>query len=216
MSGATGSGEVTPSPGRRRVVVLAGPSGSGKTRLAHRLREEHGWPVVRLDDFYRDVDDPALPREEHLGIVDWDHPDSWNADAAVAALVELVDAGTMTAPVYDIGASRAVGRHTVTAGPDDLVLAEGIFAAEIVPALREAGILHAAWCIHHRRSVTFVRRLARDLAERRKPPPVLLRRGLSLMRAEPGIVRRLTALGAVSARPAEVEHVLRTGTVSVR
>ncbi len=216
MSEATGSGDAPPSPGRRRVVVLAGPSGSGKTRLAHRLRDEHGWPVVRLDDFYRDLDDPALPREEHLGIVDWDHPDSWNADAAVAALVDLVDGGSMTAPVYDIGTSRAVGSHEVTARPDDLVVAEGIFAADIVPALREAGVLYAAWCIHHRPSVTFVRRLARDLAERRKPPPLLLRRGLSLMRAEPGIVRRLTALGAASARPDEVERVLRTGTVSVR
>jgi uridine kinase len=201
---------------RRRIVVLAGPSGSGKTRLAARLHTEHGWPVVRLDDFYRDLDDPALPREQHLGIVDWDHPGSWNASAAVSALVELVDTGRMTAPVYDIMTSRPVGSHEVSAGPDDLVIAEGIFAADIIPALRDAGVLHAAWCIHHRPSVTFVRRLARDLAERRKPPTVLVRRGLSLMRAEPAIVERLSALGAVRARPDEVEAMLRTGGVSVR
>jgi len=205
-----------PSPDRRRVVVLAGPSGSGKTRLAGRLHLEHGWPVVRLDDFYRDLDDPALPRDEALGIVDWDHPGSWNAPAAVAALVALVDTGTMTAPVYDIATSRAVGQHEVSAGPGDLVVAEGIFAADIVTALRDAGVLYAAWCIHHRPSVTFVRRLARDLAERRKPPPVLLRRGWALMRAEPGIVARLTALGAVGARPTDVERMLRTRGVAVR
>ena len=64
---------------RRRVVILAGPSGSGKTRLAGRLHAEHGWPVVRLDDFYRDEDDPAMPRQEALAMIDWDHPDSWDA-----------------------------------------------------------------------------------------------------------------------------------------
>jgi len=40
-----------------RVVVLAGPSGIGKSRLA----ALSGLPVLRLDDFYRSGDDPALP-----------------------------------------------------------------------------------------------------------------------------------------------------------
>ena len=201
---------------RRRVVLLAGPSGSGKSRLAARLHAAHGWPVVRLDDFYRNEDDPAMPRDRDLGIVDWDHPASWDAARAVAALVELVDTGRTRTPVYDIAASRAVGSRDVVAGDDDLVLAEGIFAADIIPALADAGILHGAWCIRHHRAVTFGRRLARDLAERRKPPLVLVRRGLALLRAEPTIVRRLTALGATSARPAEVERRLGTTGVPVR
>ena len=65
-----------------RVVVLAGPSGAGKSRLAARLSGAHGWPIVRLDDFYRDEDDPPMPRSAELGIIDWDHPDSWNRAAA--------------------------------------------------------------------------------------------------------------------------------------
>ncbi len=202
-------------PSRRRVVILAGPSGSGKTRLAGRLHAEHGWPILRLDDFYRDEGDPAMPRQEALGMVDWDHPDSWDATAAVAALVELVDTGRVVVPVYDIASSRAVGSHEVLAGPAQLVIAEGIFAADIVPTLRDAGVLWAAWCIHHHPAVTFARRLARDLAQHRKPPAVLLRRGVGLMRTEPDIVRRLTGLGAESARPVEVERVLRTGVVAV-
>ena len=112
-----------------RVVVLAGPSGAGKSRLAERLHESHGWPIVRLDDFYRDLGDPANPRSAELGMVDWDHPDSWNLDAAVASLRELVETGSTLTPVYDISRSRAVSTTTVTAGPQDLVLAEGIFAA---------------------------------------------------------------------------------------
>jgi len=198
------------APTRQRVVVLAGPSGSGKSRLSTRLHATHGWPIFRLDDFYRDQDDPSMPRSEGLGIIDWDHPDSWDADRAVASLCELVDTGRTDTPVYDISTSRAIGHHEVTAAATDLVVAEGIFAAEVVDRLRECGVLHSAWCVHHRPAVTFVRRLARDLKERRKPPLVLVRRGLALMRAEPEIVRRQTALGARPARPTDIERDLAT------
>lgn len=149
-----------------------------------------------------------MPRSAGLAMVDWDHPDSWDGDRALSALCELIDTGTTTTPVYDIGASRSVGQRTLTAAPGDLVIAEGIFAAEMVVRLQRSGVLHSAWCIHHRPEITFVRRLARDLKERRKPPVVLVRRGWALMRAEPGIVRRQNALGARSARGGEVERDL--------
>ena len=191
-----------------RVVVLAGPSGAGKSRLAARLHDAHGWPIVRLDDFYRDEDDPAMPRSAELGIVDWDHPDSWNREAAVVALETLVATGSVSTPVYDIGLSRAVGSTVVTAGPDDLVLTEGIFAAEIIADLRERGLLAGAYCVHHHRALTFAWRLLRDLSERRKPPWTLVRRGLALMRDEPRVVARQEALGALPARASELEPLL--------
>ena len=68
-------------PGKARVVLVGGPSGAGKSRLA----TSTGLPIVSLDDFYRDGDDPALPRSSS-GLVDWDDPRAWHADAAVAAL----------------------------------------------------------------------------------------------------------------------------------
>ena len=191
-----------------RVVVLAGPSGAGKSRLAARLHDAHGWPIVRLDDFYRDEDDPAMPRSAELGIVDWDHPDSWNREAAVEVLATLVATGSAATPVYDIGLSRAVGSTVVSAGPEDLVLTEGIFAAEIIADLRERGLLAGAYCVHHHRALTFVYRLLRDLSERRKPPWTLVRRGLALMRDEPRVVARQEALGARPARASELEPLL--------
>jgi uridine kinase len=193
------------APTTARVVVLAGPSGSGKSRLAGRLQARHGWPIVRLDDFYRDEDDPAMPRSEELGIVDWDHPDSWNRQAAVDALATLVAEGCVETPVYDLALSRAVGTTKVAAEPHDLVLAEGIFAAEIIADLRERGLLAAAYCVRHHRLVTFVWRLLRDLSERRKPPWTLVRRGWSLLRDEPHVVARQEALGASPARARQLE-----------
>ena len=114
----------------------------------------------------------------------------------------------MQTPVYDISLSRAVGTAVVTARADDLVLAEGIFAAEIIPDLRERGLLAGAYCVHHHRFVTFVWRLLRDLSERRKPPWTLVRRGLALMRDEPRVVSRQESLGATSARASDLEPLL--------
>lgn len=197
-----------PERDRARVVILAGPSGAGKSRLAGRLQERHGWPIVRLDDFYRDHDDPDLPRQEDLGIVDWDHVGSWNGPAALAALEALVTAGRTHTPVYDISTSRATGSREITCDGGDLILAEGIFAAELIAPLRERGLLRAAYCVRHTPLKTFAFRLVRDLAERRKPPMVLLRRGWTLKRAEPALIRSLVRLGAIPLRAAEVERAL--------
>ena len=202
-----------PRDGRRRVVVVAGPSGAGKSRLAAHLQDRYAWPIVCLDDFYRDGDDPSLPILP-MGVPDWDSPRSWHADAAVRALVVLCQHGVVDLPTYDISSSRTVGHSTDTAEPGQLILAEGIFAAEIIAALEEAGVLAAAYCVHTGRWLTFCRRLVRDLAERRKPPWVLWRRGLSLCRQEPQIVARHVALGArpVSAGEAMTAAAALVGT----
>ena len=184
-----------PGDGRRRVVIVAGPSGAGKSRLAAHLQDRHGWPIVRLDDFYRDGNDPSLPMLP-MGVPDWDTPRSWHADAAVQALIDLCQDGEVNAPTYDISSSRTVGHSEVTAGPGQLILAEGIFAADIIEALARADVLAAAYCVHAGPWLTFCRRLVRDLAERRKSPWVLWHRGLILCRQEPEIVARHVGLGA--------------------
>jgi uridine kinase len=203
--------------GRRRVILLTGPSGSGKSRLSARLSAAHGWPVVRLDDFYREASDPRLPRSP-LGIPDWDHEDSWDTAGAVAALRRLIDDGHVEVPVYDIGLSTVTGRHTVTAGLTDHVLAEGLFAGRLVEPLRREGLLADALCVRQNRTLTAVRRFVRDLSERRKPPHILLRRGVALWRDEPGVVAQAEADGArcVHPRDAETELGALIGAVAGR
>lgn len=178
------------------MVLLAGPSGAGKSRLA----EEAGLPVVRLDDFYRDGDDEAMPRSP-LGIVDWDDPRSWDGDRAVAALEQLCTTGAAELPVYDIAADGTVGHRPVTTAGSPLIVAEGIFADQITGALRERSLLAAAICVRQHRLVTFVRRFQRDLREHRKPPLTLLRRGLLLLRDDPQVVRRCIEAGCEPLRP---------------
>ncbi len=174
-----------------RVVLLCGPSGSGKTHMA----ACSGLPVFRLDDFYKDGDDPSVPLSVELGIPDWDDVGTWHADRAVDALVALCHGGRVEVPTYDIGLSRAVGTSVFECGGAPAIVAEGVFAAEIVDACRERGILADAVVLRRRPSANFVRRFARDLTERRKPPVTLWRRGRLLMHVEPAMVATATAKG---------------------
>ncbi|KOV91751.1 uridine kinase [Streptomyces sp. NRRL B-1140] len=175
-----------------RVVLLCGPSGSGKSLLAARS----GLPVLRLDDFYKEGDDPTLPLVAGSSDIDWDHPDSWDADTAIAAITELCRTGRTEVPVYDLSLSARTGGETVDIGRTPLFIAEGVFAAEIVTRCRELGVLADALCLSRGPVKTFRRRFLRDVREGRKSVPFLLRRGWRLMRQERTIVSRQTALGA--------------------
>lgn len=174
---------------KARVVVLAGPSGCGKTRLAERA----GVPIVALDDFYRDGDDPLMPMVG--GHVDWEDPASWDAEAAVAALGELCRTGRAEVPIYSIAADARTGSRPVALDGSPIVVAEGIFAAEVVGRLAAEGLLADALLLRSPSVVTFWRRLVRDHREGRKPPLVLVRQGLAKLRDERKVVTRQADLG---------------------
>lgn len=193
-----------------RVVLLAGPSGSGKTHLA----AQSGLPLLDLDEFYKDGDDPTSPRHPTLGIVDWDDPASWDAARALSALEAVCRDGAADVPVYDISRDGRVGtRHFEVSGSPAFV-ATGIFAAELVAGARERGLLADAIVLRRSRVKNFLRRLRRDLAERRKPPLTLVRRGLNLFRAEPAIVARQVALGARACNRNDTMDALRGARAS--
>jgi uridine kinase len=192
-----------------RVVLLAGPSGSGKSHLARSC----GLPVLCLDDFYKSGDDPSCPRDEVLGIVDWDHPGSWDADAAMAAVLAVCRNGTADVPAYDIAADRVSGIRHFSRGGHAVFVAEGIFVSELVSRCRAAGVLADAIVINRAPWKNFVRRLSRDLAERRKPPVTLLRRGRALMREEAVLLTRLQSAGFRPLTAPEAREALRQWAV---
>jgi uridine kinase len=189
-----------PTP-RGWIVLLAGPSGSGKTHLA----AQSGLPVLELDDFYRNGDDPALPRNPVLGIVDWDDPRSWDADGAVAAIDEICRSGCTDVPIYDISRDGRVGSRRFELGGSTTFVGTGIFAAEIVAACTARGLLADAIVVRRAPWKNFFRRLRRDLAERRKPPMTVLRRGVALLRTDRAVVARQKALGC---RPCDRRETL--------
>ena len=187
-------------PPSARVVVVAGPSGSGKSRLVRRL----GLPALNLDDFYKDQGDPSLPTLDIAGgnpITDWDSPEAWNSEDALSVVTELCRTGTALVPTYDIAQSARTGTHRLDLGGSTLLLAEGIFAQEIVAECRRRGLLADAICVTQHPAITLVRRLGRDLRERRKPPFYLVRRGLHLAFAQRAVVDHAVALGCRAVHP---------------
>ncbi|MFC6062573.1 uridine kinase family protein [Streptomyces ochraceiscleroticus] len=196
-----------------RVILLTGPSGSGKSSLAART----GLPVLRLDDFYKEGTDASLPQLPDGGGADWDSPLSWDAAAALAAIEELCRTGRTALPDYDLASSSRVGEGKLELAGAPLFIAEGIFAAEIVTACREAGVLADALCLRGRATTTFRRRLLRDLREARKPAGYLVRRGLRLLRAERSVVARQTALGAYAcAKPEALARIAAADEAGAR
>lgn len=186
-----------------RVVLLTGPSGSGKTSLTRRL----GFPVVSLDDFYHDDDYPGLPKK--YGGIHWDHPDSWNKAAAMDSLVQLCRTGSADIPIYDIPTNRRTGTTHLDLKGAPIVIAEGIFAAEIVKDCLAEDILADAICINRPRAATFFFRLTRDFGEARKPPLTLIRRGLAHARTEPQMIADLVKKGCQPLGFSEAEQVIR-------
>jgi len=198
---------------RARVIVLAGPSGAGKSRLAERL----GLPVLRLDDFYKSGDDPSLPKVTHganAGLTDWDDPDSWLPEDALATLAQLCREGSAEVPIYEIARNGRCGSQMLDLDGSPLFVAEGIFAPEVVAGCADRGLLAAAYCVRQHRLVTFWRRLTRDLRERRKPPLVLLRRGWALMRDQDRVVAHAVASGCRPVTPDEAYADVQRLTVT--
>ncbi|MGI9156955.1 MAG: uridine kinase family protein [Marmoricola sp.] len=196
---------------RAQVIVVAGPSGSGKSRLAGRL----GLPVLNLDDFYRSAGDPVLPRLPG-GLVDWDSPVSWLYDEAVDALESLCRDGLVDVPEYDISCDGRVGHRLLDLDAADLFVAEGVFAQEVVGECRTRGLLADAICVtqHPQHpAVTFWRRLVRDLRERRKPPLVLVCRGLRLAHGQRAVVAHAVDLGCTP-MSTEAAHTRILGLVA--
>lgn len=194
------------------VVLLVGPSGCGKTFLAR----EAGLPILALDDFYRPATSPAMPIGAD-GQIDWEDPASWDGDAAAAALERLCCDDAVEVPDYSFHENRAVGTKHLDRGGSPIVLAEGIFAAELIERLRADGLLREALLIRQGRWKTFANRLVRDIREARKSRWYLVRQGLAKTMAEPAVVRHQLELGAtpmdkdqVRARLAELARLPRT------
>jgi uridine kinase len=130
----------------------------------------------------------------------------------VDTLETLCREGVAEVPVYEIALDGRSGQREVDLDGSRFFVAEGIFAQEVVRDCRARGLLADAICVTNHPVVTFWRRLTRDLREHRKPPWVLLRRGLMLMRAEPTVIARAVELGCASMSPERAFRRIRALT----
>lgn len=148
------------------IIGICGGSGSGKSRLANDLAQELGPEAVSIlpfDAYYKDLRHLTL---EERGEVNFDHPDSLDADLFGHHLDGLANGLDVCIPVYDFAEHRRTD-DLVILPANDIVIAEGIllFAfPELVDrfdlrVFRDAPV-----------DLRFSRRLERDVVERGRTP----------------------------------------------
>ena len=122
------------SAARPALVLVAGGSCSGKTHFARALRqhldEGSSAPascVLAQDDYFRDLADPAMPRDS-AGRPALDSPDAFDAAALRSHIGRLTQGEPVSSPVYDVALNRRVpGRHKrIELAP--VVIVEGLHA----------------------------------------------------------------------------------------
>lgn len=144
------------------LVGIAGGSCSGKTTFARRLAEllsDMGVLSIMFDSYYRPLDHLPLA-ERHA--VNFDHPDSLDADLLLEHLRSLRRGIAIEQPVYDF-ATHARLRDTRRIDPAPLVFADGILLLAFPSLVAE---LDYSVFIDAPEDVRLARRIARDTVER--------------------------------------------------
>lgn len=147
---------------RRLVVGIAGGTGSGKSTLARRLARRIGQDdctLVSQDNYYGDL--------THLGLqararVNFDHPESVDADLLIEHVRALKRGESVMTPRYDFS------RHARATGGTELlsrgvILVEGILVL-VWPALTE--LMDVKIFVEAPDDIRLLRRMRRDIADR--------------------------------------------------
>lgn len=179
--------------GRRVALLMAGPSAAGKSTLAEDIKKFAGDRKVSVfpgDMYYRDYDDPTLPKTR-IGSVYWDDPQALHFDEMAGAIAQLIHDGRADIPVYDFGAvrpgtepstvkSKGMRLDKVTPtrlGDDDILIIDSIHAAnpQIIAKLKELDLPHATIYLDAQRAEDrLVRRMVRDYETRGRDPRMTL------------------------------------------
>ncbi len=189
------------------LIGLCGESGSGKTFACARA----GQPVLHLDGFYRSPDESGLPIDSGGG-VDWESIASFDVTAAAAAVHSLLDHGVALVPVFDYRANGFVGEHLLRVNRGLPLIAEGLFALEVVRLVSDdrkdcvvASVLLNAST--HRAVIGRVRRDVREGRRRLKDAAV---NSVRMRARSREYVLEHQASGDFAVTRSELRHLLRT------
>jgi uridine kinase len=144
------------------VIGIAGGTGSGKSTIAKRIAAmlpEGGTALLEYDAYYRDFSRLPLDERAHLN---FDHPDSLEADLLAAHLEALKGGAAVEVPLYDFKTHRRL-EETRPVAPAPVVIVEGIllFVEERLRALMDIKIF-----VDTDPDIRVFRRIRRDLEQR--------------------------------------------------
>ncbi|MCE1245302.1 MAG: uridine kinase [Firmicutes bacterium] len=144
------------------VIGIAGGSGSGKTTVAEMIAEALGEERVTLlvqDDYYKDL---SHMTPEERAKVNFDHPDSIDAECMAQHVSMLKNGSSIEKPSYDFK-THTRRKETDTVTPKEVVIIEGILVLDS-NKLREQMDLKIF--VDTDDDIRFIRRLKRDIQDR--------------------------------------------------
>ena len=145
------------------LVGVAGASGSGTSFFCDKLRATLQNPsvlIISQDYYYKDHSDIPLDERHALN---YDHPDAIDFELLIEQLEALKRGEAIAHPVYDFTQHNRKPNTSVTAGPAQVVIVDGIliYAVQACRALFDFKVY-----INTPLDLCFVRRLCRDIQER--------------------------------------------------
>ena len=117
-----------------KIIGIAGGAASGKSSIVKILKDELGdkAQVILLDSYYRSFDELSFEDRTKLN---FDHPDSFEADRLVRDLLELKNGQAIDMPIYDYVAYERK-KETTRISPHQVILVEGLLVL-YYPDLRQ-------------------------------------------------------------------------------
>jgi uridine kinase len=163
---------------RSIIIGVAGGTGSGKTTVAETILRRVGAARIAYiphDAYYRDLTHLASNLRAQ---VNFDHPDSLETELLVEHLRMWRQGHPIEVPIYDFTTHTRTGQ-TRRVEPQPVALVEGILVfAE--PNLRE--LFDVKLYVDADADIRFIRRLRRDIAERRRTMESVVEQYLTTVR----------------------------------
>lgn len=161
------------------IIGIAGGTASGKTTIAKKIYEQtksYGTiTLIRMDDYYKTF--PNIPVDER-GNKNFDHPDSYDTPLLVSDLKKLQQGLPIEKPIYNFVVSNRSNK-TETIYPGDVIILEGIMTFTI-PEIRDC--LDIKIFVDTPDDIRFIRRLERDLVDRKRSLDSIINQYLNSVR----------------------------------
>jgi uridine kinase len=160
------------------LIGIAGGTGSGKTTVATIVKSrfhEESVIIIHHDSYYRDRGGMSFEEREK---VNYDHPSAFENTLLAEHLKLLMKREPIEMPIYDYSSHTRLA-ETRTVRPAEIILMEGILVLEddILRSLMDIKIY-----IDADSDERFIRRLLRDMKERKRSADSVIEQYVSTVR----------------------------------